>query len=141
MESTLFIHFDVNMILIVFLIALVIISLSFSIKNISEAFSYRKKMKPDTALDCHFFISKIHPKTEAIESMICKHPRGKDLKNNPDRNCVKSCKFGIQKNENMSDEKALSYSDSGSVVLFEMLRFLSSLVPTIIAIMKILEKQ
>lgn len=127
--------------LLTIVILLFIGSAVISIKEILIAISISKKPKPKSATDCYFCKVEIHKDTGSIKSIYCTHPYGKALSDlRYPLKCPDTCLHGLYKNENISYEKAINITSFKHVVAVESFRFLSSLIPTIIATIKLMDK-
>ena len=126
--------------LVIVVTLLCMASILVSIREIWLAIMIKKTSRPKVASECYFCMCTKNQKERIITSLVCIHPKGKDLSTEKDpRCCPVDCRVAIGKINNLSFEKALASSDWPQIVALEIFRILASITPTIIAVYKLLD--
>ncbi len=124
------------------LLILILVLVGFRIISFIEKLKTSKKIheknRPSKATECVFCKCEKNSK-DVVKNIKCRHPYGKDLStlDNP-LDCVSSCKVGIEYLDNIKIDYSLFMNKLDRVLLNETIILLSTLVPSIIALYKIL---
>ncbi len=126
--------------LLIVLITLSFVSLALFVKNVSISVRWRSKEKPVSADKCFFCKVERHKETDIIQTISCFHPRGKIIEEPGDPlSCVTTCSHALIKNEKIGFEQALKFTSVTDAFVSEGFKLIASLVPTTVAVLKILE--
>ena len=99
---------------------------------------YLTKNKPKKATECEFCVAKKN-NYNVLSELRCIHPYGMDLNNEVDPlNCVMHCKYATSNNDKVSDAGLLQLIGVKRYILRIALDSLVIVIPSIIALYRIL---
>lgn len=125
-------------ILIFLVLAVVVFRIILFILNLQNSKKIREKNKPSKATDCIFCKCTLND-NNVVKNIRCKHPSGKELSilDNP-LECVVDCNVGIEDLGDMKIDYSILCNKFDKILLNELIILLSALIPSIIAIYKLM---
>lgn len=107
------------------------------IENLKTFAALKKRNRPSKATDCVFCKTEIND-SGVIKNIKCRHPNGKILADLDNKmNCVSGCEIGFEDMGSLKIDYALFANKFDRYLLNETILLLSMLIPSVIALCKI----